>query len=146
MIKKIAAVIPVCIIGLLLFIACNSSDHNTKGVEEAMKHLDELTLKVDGDSIALLYTPDGKLGNVAQGRDSIRKFLATFKNVRVLSQSSTTKSIEMNKDTAVQKGEYHQSDIINGKDTVHVKGEFTATWVWMKNQWLIKEMQTKPID
>lgn len=146
MLKKIATVLPVCIIGLLLFIACNSSDHNTKGVEAAMQHLDRLTMKTDSDSIALLYTPDGNLGNIAMGRDSIRKFLARFKNVKVLSQLTTTKSIEVNKDTAVQKGEYHQSDIINGKDTVHVKGEFTATWVWMNKQWLIKEMQTKPID
>ncbi len=111
-----------------------------------MHHYDNLILKLDADSIALLYTPDGKLGDIATGRDSIRKFLSSFKNVTVLSQSSLTTSIYLNKDTAVQKGTYTQTDIV-GKDTIHVKGEYTATWQWMrKNGWHIKRMETKAVN
>jgi len=35
--------------------------------------------KTDADSIAYMFTPDGELGNVAKGRDSIRHFLSSFK-------------------------------------------------------------------
>ena len=58
----------------------------------------------DADSISLLYTQDGNLGDIAIGRDSIRKFLSSFKNIRVLSQVSTTKSISITHDTAYRKG------------------------------------------
>lgn len=131
---------------LPLLYSCTTSSHNEKGVESAMKHYDQLILKSDADSIALLYTPDGNLGDMAMGRDSIRNFLSRFKNIKVLTQASVTDSIKVIADTAIQNGKYDQSDIISGKDTVHVKGEFVAKWLWTKEkQWLIKEMHTKPL-
>ncbi len=127
----------------VLFSACSNSRYNEAGVKAAMQQYDRLILKLDADSIALLYTPDGNLGGIAIGRDSIRRFLSSFKNIKVLSQSSTTSSIQIIKDTAVQKGNYTQSDLV-GKDTMHVKGEYIATWQWMgKNGWHIKKMATK---
>ena len=94
----------------------------------------------------MLYTPDGNLGDIAIGRDSIKKFLTTFKNVKVLSQTSTTNSINIIHDTAIQKGSYRQIDLIVEKDTVKVKGEYTTQWQWIKNEgWHIKHMATKPI-
>ena len=130
----------------LLFSSCASSGHNKQEVEAAMKYYDHLILTSNADSISLLYTPDGNLGNIAIGRDSIRKFLSSFKNIKVLSQSSISASVQIDADTAIQKGTYQQSDIIAGKDTVHVKGEFTATWQWMPNKtWHIKKMTTQPI-
>ena len=132
---------------MLLFLSCNTGKHNTKGVELAMQHYNYLILKLDADSIALLFTPDGKLGNMAHGRDSIKKFLSSFKNIEVLSQTSSTTSITINKDTAVQKGSYQQTDVIAGKDTVKVKGDYTATWQWLPKQgWHIKQMETKPAN
>jgi hypothetical protein len=101
---------------------------------------------MDIDSSAMLFTLDGDLGNVAHGRDSIRKFLSKFKNFKVLSQSSTTESIIIKPDSTVQKGIYHQTTIIPVNDTVKVKGEYTATWVWLsKTGWHLKRMETKPI-
>jgi hypothetical protein len=44
-------------------------------MEQAMQKYDRYILKMDVDSIALLYTPDGELGKMARGRDSIRRFL-----------------------------------------------------------------------
>ena len=133
-------------IGLILLISCATSEHNKKGVESAMKHYDQLILRSDADSIALSYTPDGNLGDIAIGSNSIRRFLSTFKNIRVLTQSSVTDSIKISKDTAIQNGKYYQSDLISGKDTVFVKGIFIAKWLWAKNkQWQIKEMHTKAI-
>ena len=129
-----------------LLFSCSTSSHNKKGVEAAIKQYDHLILKLDADSIALLYAPDGDLGNMAHGRDAIRKFLLTFNNLKVLSQSSVTGSIKLNGDSSLQKGVYKQTVVISGKDTVTVKGEYTATWLWMgKNGWHIKRMETVPI-
>lgn len=132
---------------IFLFISCNATQHNEKGVESAMKKYDHLIKKLDADAIAMLYTPDGDLGKMAHGRDSIRRFLATFKNMHVLSQLSTTTSIVMNGDSSLQKGTYHQTVVIAGKDTVRVKGEYTANWLWIPGEgWHIKHMETKPVN
>jgi hypothetical protein len=132
--------------GIIFIQSCNTSEHSKSDVELAMKHYDNLILKLDADSISMLYTPDGNLGDIAVGRDSIKKFLSTFKNVKVLSQTSTTNSINIIHDTAIQKGSYTQIDLIAEKDTVKVKGEYTTQWQWIKNEgWHIKHMVTKPI-
>lgn len=129
----------------MLLISCAASKHSKSSVETAMQQYNRYILNMDADSTALLFTPDGTLANIAKGRDSIRKLLSSFKNVKVLSQASTTQFIQIRKDTAIQKGMYMQSDLINGKDTAHVKGEFTVQWQWMKNGWHIKHIETKPL-
>ncbi|MFZ1799243.1 MAG: hypothetical protein WAU24_05210, partial [Chitinophagaceae bacterium] len=97
-------------------------------------------------SISMLFTPDGHLGDMASGRDSIRMFLSSFKNVQVLAQNSTTDSIKMLEDTAFQNGTYHQTDVINGKDTLHVQGTYSATWIWVKgNGWMLKKISTQSL-
>ncbi|HEV8082052.1 MAG TPA: hypothetical protein VGP55_02565 [Chitinophagaceae bacterium] len=132
---------------LIYFVSCNVTRHNKSGVEGAMKYYDHLILNLNADSISLLYTPDGCLGDIATGRDSIRKFLSSFVNVSVLSQISTTQSINIVRDTAIQKGTYNQVDLIGGKDTVKVKGDYTTTWQWIPRQgWHIKRMATKPAN
>lgn len=132
--------------GLTIYLfSCNISKHSKSDVESAMKYYDHLILKLDADSIALLYTPDGNLGGIAVGRDSIKRFLASFRNIRVLSQASTTTSLKIIRDTAIQKGFYTQSDIV-GKDTIKVRGEYTATWEWLTKGWHIKKMATKSIN
>ena len=133
-------------IAMLIGFSCNLSKHNEAGVVAAMKHYDHLILKLDADSISGLYTPDGNLGGIAIGRDSIRKFISSFKNVKVLSQLSSRGVITISHDTAIQKGTYAQTDVLSGKDTVHVKGEYTARWEWIRpTGWFIKKMTTKPI-
>lgn len=135
----------ITIIFILLF-ACNASMHNKKGVRAAMNQYDHYIQTMDVDSIALLYTPDGDLGQMAHGRDSIRKFLGKFKSYKVLSQTSTTESINDMTDSTIQKGLYHQTVIVPVNDTVTVKGEYTSTWVWLKKSgWHLKRMETKPI-
>ena len=132
------------VISFIFLLSCNGTKHSRSGVESAMKYYDHLILKLDADSISLLYTPDGNLGSIAIGRDSIKKFLSSFKNVRVLSQSSTMGYIDIVRDTAIQKGTYTQTDIVSDKDTVRVKGEYSARWQWIPKQgWHIKQMTTK---
>ena len=119
--------------------------HEKQEIETAMLRYDQLIQKMDADSIALLYAPDGDLGDIAHGRDSIRKFLSTFTNVRVLSTSSTSDSIVFSSDTAVQTGKYTQVAVIQGKDTARLKGSYTAKWVWLPAEgWRLKKMITLP--
>ena len=139
--KKLRLFILILLISLS---SCNTTSHNKQGVEAAMKYYDHLIQRLDADSISILYTADGNLGDIAIGRDSIRKFLSSFKNVNVLSQSSTTGSIKMIRDTAIQTGTYTQTDLLSGKDTVKVKGTYIARWQWTRKEgWHIKRMTTR---
>jgi len=133
-------------ITFVLMLSCIDSRKNKLGVESAMKRYDNLILKLDADSISKSYTSDGNLGNIAIGRDSIKKFLLSIKNVRVLSQLSRTSTIDVIGDSAIQKGIYYQIALVSEKDTVKIKGEFTANWQWITDKgWFIKRMITKPI-
>ena len=130
----------------LCALPCLAQSKTKEGVEQAMKTYDRLILGMSADSISMIYAPDGELGTMARGRDSIRNFLNTFKNFRVLSQSSETVNIAIDKDSAFQTGTYRQTVIIPSRDTVSVKGNFTALWIWTgASGWLIRRMETKPV-
>ena len=114
-------------------------------MEQAMKNYDHLIMGMNADSIAAIYAPDGELGKIARGRDSIRNFLNTFKNFRVLSQSSETNSISLDQDSALQKGIYRQTVVIPSKDTVTVKEILRPFGYGLANNgWLIRRMETQP--
>jgi len=114
-------------------------------IEQAMQNYNRHIISMNVDSIASSYTEDGQLGDIATGRDSIKKFLAKFASFKVLSQVSTTDSISIHQDTATQKGHYAQTVIVPAHDTISVKGQFTATWLLQKNgDWQIKHMETIP--
>lgn len=118
--------------------------HNKQEIESAMYRYDLFIQKMDADSIAHLYAPGGDLGNIAHGRDSIRKFLLTFNNVQVLTQSSVTDSIQLNGDSAMQYGSYKQIAVINKTDTLKLKGTYTANWIWLPAEgWRILKMNTR---
>ena len=127
------------------FSACKPA-HNNNEIESAMKRYDYFLQKVDADSIASLFTMDGDLGKQAHGRAAIKNFLSQYKDIKVLSQKSTTLSIEIAGDSATQKGTYKQSDILpSSKDTLNVSGTFTTDWIWDKQAgWLIKSIEAKP--
>ncbi len=126
--------------------SCNKKYRNKETVQAAMRYYDHLILKTNADSIALLYTPDGELGNIAIGRDSIRNYLNRFRNFKVIYQSTTTDSITIKDDTAISNGIYRQKVIVPSGDTVSVKGEYDAKWIWLKDGgWHIRKMETHPI-
>ena len=127
----------------ILFSACRPRGHSMESVEQAMQKYNKFLLNMDVDSIALLYTPDGELGKMAVGRDSIRRFLENFKKYKVLSQVSKTNLIRISRDTALQSGLYTQKVIVPVNDTVTVKGLFSAKWIWMDSTgWHIRRMET----
>ena len=130
---------------ITVFIACRPKERSTESVEQAMQKYNRYILEMDVDSIALLYAPDGELGKMATGRDSIRRFLEKFKMYKVLSQISNTNLINISKDTALQSGLYIQKVIVPPNDTVTVKGLFLTKWIWMDpTGWHIQRMETQP--
>ncbi len=140
--SKFILVVFFCLPGILF---CHAQPKTKAGVEQAMKTYDRFILNMNTDSIALLYAPDGELGKMAKGRDSIRIFLNKFKDFKVLFQRSETDKISIEQDSAIQTGNYRQTVIIPSKDTVTVKGSFTVLWVWSgSGAWLIRRMETVP--
>jgi hypothetical protein len=130
---------------IIFFTACRPKGHSTETVEQAMQKYNRYILLMDVDSIALLYTPEGELGKMAKGRDSIRRFLENFKKYKVLSQESNTNLINIHRDTALQSGLYSQKVIVPLNDTVTVKGQFSTKWIWMDSTgWHIQRMETQP--
>jgi hypothetical protein len=121
--------------------------HGTKEeLISCMKQYDRLILKTDGDSIALLYAPDGELGRAAKNRNQIRNFLFNFRHYKVLYQSSSIDSLAIDGDTAFVNGIYHQKVIVPENDTVSVKGTYASKWEWLhKEGWRIKRMDTHAI-
>jgi len=131
---------------IIFFPACRHKGHSIETVEQAMQKYNRYILKMDVDSISFLYAPDGELGKMAKGRDSIRRFLEKFKNYQVLSQVSKTNLININRDTALQSGLYTQKVIVPAKDTVTVKGLFSAKWIWLDSTgWHIQRIETQPV-
>jgi hypothetical protein len=136
---------------LLAFVAMQScttkqsKPHEKSEIVMAMREYDNLIKKLDADAIALLYDEEGDLGKVAHGRDSIRSFLKTFKDVQVLEQLSTSDVVEVMGDSAKQEGSYVQVDVIGNKDTVTVRGTYKALWKWDGDAWKIKRMETTPL-
>lgn len=126
----------------IVFYSCQNQVKR-KEIKQALATYDRLIKKMDADSIALMYTTDGDLGIIAHGRDSIRKFLSTFTNVKVLSASSSSENIKIKDDTAVQTGRYEQVALVNNSDTVRPTGSYEAKWIWIKNEgWRIQRMTT----
>jgi hypothetical protein len=127
------------------FPSCRQKERSAESVEQAMQKYNRYIQKMDVDSIALLYTPDGELGKMARGRDSIRRFLDKFKDYKVLSQVSKTNLINISRDTALQSGLYTQKVIVPVNDTVTLKGLFSTKWIWMDPAgWHIQRMETVP--
>ncbi|MEO7046146.1 MAG: nuclear transport factor 2 family protein [Ferruginibacter sp.] len=133
------------VIFVSLTLSCGHPARDRAGIERAMQNYNRHIISMNLDSISSSYSEDGELGNIAKGRDSIRIFLTKFASFKVLSQLSTTDSIVINQDTAVQKGMYRQTVIVPVNDTVSVKGLFTARWIWQDGEWEIKHLETIPI-
>jgi hypothetical protein len=139
---------PFYLIAAVVLFSCKNTEpgKDKEGVEAALKQYDHLLKKLDGDSIALLYTADGDLGDKVHGRDSIRRYFASFKNVAVLFQMSASESVELKVNAAIQKGHYNQTALVDGKDTIKAKGEYMAYWLWTpKEGWRIRRMITKSL-
>lgn len=117
-----------------------------KEIETALQKYSEFVRKVDGDAIADMFTEDGEIANPGasiKGREEIRKFLNSFKNVTVELNVNTTESITIDGETAVQTGTYKQRAKLADGKVVEVEGHFKAEWIHQENKWLLTRMGTK---
>jgi hypothetical protein len=133
------------LIPVFIFFSCHAYLPEKDEIQNAMHLYNHLLEKMDADSLALMYTADGNLGDLVIGRDSIRAFLKSFKNIRVISAQFFEKSTEINKPEATQEGLYHQTSIIDAKDTIKLTGKYIANWRWINGEgWRLKKMITIP--
>ena len=136
------------LIALAVLQSCGKKEqkiHEKKEIDAAMREYDRLIQKLDAEAIADLYDEEGDLGDQAHGREAIKKFLSGFKDIEVLEQHSTTNTIEMLGDSAIQTGSYIQIDVIEKRDTVTVRGTYNALWRWDGDAWKLKRMETEAI-
>jgi len=120
-----------------ILFSCNKK-HTKAEIEAAMTRYDEVYQRGDADSIALLFTPNGDLSDMAHGRTWIRRIFYGSKKYRKFVQHSTSESIDIHGDSAIQKGSYYQEMIIMPEDSFRVNGTYTARWIWGKQSgWLL---------
>jgi len=130
---------------MLLVVSCNKIKHTNAEIAQAMNHYDSLVVKQDAAAIAQAFTPDGKLGDAATGRDSIQRLLSNITKFKVIEQSSTTTNIQIRGDSALQQGTYFQRDVDVNQDTVKAMGTFTCKWKWIDGEgWKIAHIVTRP--
>src|SRR4051794_23491767 len=112
----------------VIVISCTKNNHTNDEVEQAMNNYDSLILKQDPVAIAKAFTPDGKLGDLATGRDAIQKLLSHITGFKVIEQSSTTTGIQIRGDSALHQGTFIQRGVDAKNDTVRAMGTFTCKW------------------
>lgn len=137
-----------CVTGIFLSCQQKSRDKQAE-VMSIMKQYERYVLEMQMDSLVSLFSADGETGQegtkLIQGKDSIRSFLASFTNVKVLEHSNPIDYVAFEKDTGIVTGRYSQTALINEHDTVHVKGKFTAKLLPAGKSWLIRRMTTRSL-
>ncbi|HEU4995353.1 MAG TPA: nuclear transport factor 2 family protein [Gemmatimonadaceae bacterium] len=117
-------------------------------VREALQHYNALVERMAHDSIAALYTADGRLDAPGRapivGPAAIRDFLHQFAEFRVIFQRMTSDSIEIRGDTALQSGRWWQRVRVPRGDMVAVGGAFTAEWRRDHGGWRLFQMNAMP--
>src|SRR5262249_51945160 len=116
-------------------------------LDESLARYNRFVRHEYGDSIALLYAPDGELGlpgrAPVRGPDSIRTFLASFTAVRVDSSAMWVDSISVTDSGVVQYGGYYQQATVEGQPPVRATGRFVALWrLRPDGYWLLRRMRT----
>ena len=135
--------------GMALLLGCNSKKADAgrdkkKEVELAMKNYYRLILKMDVDSIVLMYTEDGQIENGPRGRNAIREFMTSLPSLKVISCSFTSDTVEINGGTALQRGRYFLETFVNNTN-LKLSGRDIATWILAKDgEWKIRRMKTIP--
>jgi len=138
---------------LSIILAYVYSCHNSNSAitpQAVIEKYQRLVLEMKADSISKLFTTDAEIGHGEQspvrGRDSIYALLSSFKNIRVIENRDDISYTSVRGDSATVNGNYKQTVIVSGKDTVQVAGTFTAEMLRDKNKnWLIRKMRTRSL-
>src|SRR5258706_14804220 len=136
------------LLALVLLAAC--TDRKSE-IEKAIRQYDQLTFRMNADSLADSYLPNGVLSGKGMkkfiGRDSIRKFLKSFHSadIHLISNSTKAQSITFNGDSAIVNGTYEQKAKLAQGDTGVYTGTFSAKWLKENDRWLLADMYTVPV-
>ncbi|HUD70467.1 MAG TPA: DUF4440 domain-containing protein, partial [Dongiaceae bacterium] len=125
------------------------SDDPRFRLEAAVQEYARLTRAMDAERLAAAYETDGALVNPGMealvGREAIRKFLASFTDVKVTANSMTTSAIELYGDTALVWGDYDETVVMGDKPPAQYHGRFVSTWgKGPSGRWLVRRMLTQP--
>jgi uncharacterized protein (TIGR02246 family) len=118
-------------------------------VESALQEYSRLLKAADAAALAAFYTTDGELldpgMDALKGPEAIRRFLASFGEVRIESASMTPDVTEVYGDQAFQWGTYAQRVVVPGKPAADYSGRFVAQWSHgTDGRWLIRRLLTQP--
>ena len=114
-----------------------------------MDQYDQAMLKMDSQTIASFYLPDGAAydnGQLqAQGPEAIRNFLESFGGVvRVDQYQMTITSAQVNGNTVILSGTFQQQyTMLANNQGGSTSGSFTVEWMRQPDgKWLIKKLET----
>jgi ketosteroid isomerase-like protein len=118
-------------------------------VEAALQQYSQLLLSMDSAGIAAMFAPDGEVTNPRQppvkGRAEIQKFIASFSDFHVLSNTDISTSTLIDGNTAEQLGTYEQSVRSPQGHLFKVSGRLEIEWVKDESgNWQIMQLETFP--
>jgi uncharacterized protein (TIGR02246 family) len=118
-------------------------------VEAGLQQYSRLLLAMDSAAIAQMFTPDGEVTNPSQppvkGRAEIQKFIASFSDFHVLSNTDVSTSTLIDGNTAEQLGTYEQSVHSPQGHLFKVSGRLEIEWVKdASGEWKIMQLATFP--
>ncbi|HUI30488.1 MAG TPA: nuclear transport factor 2 family protein [Candidatus Acidoferrales bacterium] len=130
--------------------ACSASKSAADAVrlKGALQRYQDLILHMDNDGIADLFAEQGELDNPGespiQGRESIRKFLKSFTEYKVVEESLDADSTAVAGASATQIVRYHQKVTVPSGKTVEVSGRMKINWIEKGGRWLILREESLP--
>ena len=118
-------------------------------VDAGLYRYSQLLLAMDSAGIAAMFAPEGEVVNPSQpavhGRDAIQKFIASFSDFHVISNTDTPTSTLIDGNTAEQIGVYEQSVRSPQGHLFKVSGRLEIEWVKTPSgEWQIMQLATFP--
>jgi ketosteroid isomerase-like protein len=109
-----------------------------KVIAENFKKYETAIVNMDTEAIVNLYAKDGQFGTIT-GSEEIRKYLNSFKHIKVQKYTTTTTNIDVKGVIANHEGTFIQIGLVNGvKKASH--GLFRIIWTKENEEWKIKYM------
>jgi ketosteroid isomerase-like protein len=122
---------------------------DSAAVNRALEHYVHLVERMQSDSIAALFSANGRL--MTRGRPSaigpaaIATFLHSFDNYHVLSEAMIPSRLQFAGDSAIQLGAYTQRVRVPSGDSIVVRGTFSIIWErGPGGTWRIRQASTEP--
>jgi len=135
-------------------VSCASSKAPTRTVDvdaevrQATQKYADLVAKMDNHGIAAMFTEDGALvngGKTIRGPKEIEKFLDTFKQYHVQSETMTVQTVSGKTNWAHVLGNYAQTVQLPDGSVVNATGGYAADWALGKDDvWRLRRMEAFP--